>query len=94
MFRDLLVHVDGGQGGRRRVQFAVALAARMGARLSGLHVTPLPDVPPLYKPSRVAEVAAGISSELALDAREAATTFSEEATRRLATHAGSKRPAT
>jgi Universal stress protein family. len=84
MFRDLLVHVDGGQGGRRRVQFAVALAARMGARLSGLHVTPLPDVPPLYKPSRVAEVAAGIASELSLDAREAATIFNEEATQRLA----------
>ena len=84
MFRDLLVHVDGGQGGRRRVQFAVALAARMGARLSGLHVTPLPDVPPLYKPSHVAEVAAGIASELALDAREAATIFNEEATQRLA----------
>ena len=84
MFRDLLVHVDGGQAGRRRVQFAVALAGRMGARLSGLHVTPPADVPPLYKPSRVVEVAAEISSELALDAREAATTFSEEATRRLA----------
>ena len=84
MFHDLLVHVDGGQAGRRRVQFAVALAARMGGRLTGLHVTPPPDVPPLYKPSRIAEVAAGISSELALDAREAATIFNEEATQRLA----------
>src|ERR1035437_1415181 len=47
MVRDLLVHVDGGQAGRRRVQFAVALAGRMGARRSGLHVTPPADVPPL-----------------------------------------------
>jgi hypothetical protein len=31
MLRDLLVHMDGGQGGRRRVQFAVGLAARTGA---------------------------------------------------------------
>lgn len=83
MFRDILVHVDGGQAGRQRVQFAVRLAARMGARLSGLHVTPPVDVPPVYKPSRVAEVAAEISSELAVDARAAATIFSEEATQRL-----------
>ena len=83
MFRDLLVHVDGSPAGRRRVQFAVGLAARMDARLSGLHVTPPTEVPPVYKPSRVAQVAAEISSELALDARAAATIFSEEATQRL-----------
>ena len=50
MFRELLVHVDGSEAGRRRVRFAVDLAARMGTRLSGLHVTPVPEVPPLYKP--------------------------------------------
>jgi nucleotide-binding universal stress UspA family protein len=83
MFRDILVHVDGGQAGCQRVQFAVELASRMGARLSGLHVTPPAEVPPVYKPSRVTEVAAEISTELALDARGAATIFSEEATRRL-----------
>ena len=83
MWRDLLVHVDGSEAGRRRVQFAVDLAARLGARLSGLHVTPPVEVPPLYKPSRVAEVASDISSTLALDARAAATVFSEE-TQRLA----------
>ena len=78
MWRDLLVHVDGSEAGRRRVQFAVNLAARMGARLSGLHVTPPVEVPPLYKPSRVAEVAVDISEALALDARAAAAIFSEE----------------
>jgi nucleotide-binding universal stress UspA family protein len=83
MFRDLLVHVDGSEAGRRRVQVAVDLAARLGARLTGLHVTPPVEVPPLYKPSRVAEVASDISSILALDARAAATVFSEE-TQRLA----------
>jgi nucleotide-binding universal stress UspA family protein len=82
MFRDLLVHVDGSEAGRRRVQFAVDLAARTGARLSGLHVTPPVEVPPV-KPSRIAEVAADISEALALDARAAATVFSEE-TQRLA----------
>jgi nucleotide-binding universal stress UspA family protein len=83
MFRDILVHVDGREAGRRRVRFAVDMAARTGARVAGLHVTPPVEVPPLYKPSLVAEVAAEISSKLALDAHAAAAIFSEEATRHL-----------
>jgi nucleotide-binding universal stress UspA family protein len=79
MFRDLLVHVDGSRAGRRRVQFAVGLAKRMSARLSGLHVTPSVEVPPRYKPSRVDQAAAEISAKLALDARAAAMIFREEA---------------
>jgi len=79
MYRDLLVHVDGSEAGRRRVQFAVDLAARMGARLSGIHITPPAEVRPRYKPSRIAQVAADTSSELALDADAAAAVFSEVA---------------
>src|ERR1022692_852740 len=82
MFRDLLVHVDGSQAGRRRVQFAVDLAARTGARVSGLHVSPPAEVPPQYKPSMIDEVVAKIASKLASDARAAATVFSEEAAQR------------
>lgn len=78
MLRDLLVHVDGSQAGRRRVKFAVDLAGQIGARLSGLHVTPPVEVPPRYKPSRIDQVAAEIAAQLALDARTAATSFSEE----------------
>jgi len=77
------VHVDGGQAGRRRVQFAVVLAASMGARLSGIHVSPPAAVPPLYKPSLVENVAAGLSLKLTLDAQAAAAVFNEEATQRL-----------
>ena len=84
MFRDLLVHVDGSQAGRRRVQLAVALAKRISARLSGLHVTPPVEMRPRYEPSRVDEVAAEISAKLASDARAAAAIFSEEATQQLA----------
>jgi nucleotide-binding universal stress UspA family protein len=84
MFRDLLVHVDGGQAARRRVQLAAELAARMSARLSGLHVTPPVEVPLRYKPSLVAEAAAEISKRLAAKARAAATVFRQEATQRLA----------
>jgi len=84
MYRDLLVHVDGGEAGRRRLQFAVDLAARVGARLSGLHVAPPAEVPPRFKPSRVAEVSAHLSARLASDARVAATIFQEEAADRVA----------
>jgi nucleotide-binding universal stress UspA family protein len=78
-----MVHVDGSEAGRRRVQFAVDLAICMGARLSGLHVTPPVEVPHLFKPSQVPKTAASISSKLALDARTAAALFSEEAMQRL-----------
>lgn len=84
MFRDILVHVDGSESGRRRLHFAVDFAMRSGARLSGLHVTPPAEVPPRYKPTRVADIAAHLSSKLALDARAAATAFSEEIAGRLA----------
>ena len=79
MFRDLLVHVDGTEAGRQRVQFAVDLARRTGARLSGLHVTPPAEVPPRYKPTRVPQVATKIAAALVLDAHTAATAFREEA---------------
>jgi len=81
---DLLVHIDGSQAGRRRVQFAADLSVRMMARLNGIHVTPPAEVPPLYKPSLVEGVAADLSLKLALDAHVSATVFSEEATGRVA----------
>ena len=84
MLRDLLVHVDGSEAGRRRVQFAANLAVRTGARLDGIHVTPPAEVPPRYKPSRVDEVAANLSLRLALDAQAAAAVFNEETRGRLA----------
>ena len=78
MYRDLLVHVDGSSAGRRRLQFAMSLAHRMGARLSGLHVTPAPDVPLKFKPSHVAGAASEIALKLDSDARLASALFMEE----------------
>ncbi|MFS8116106.1 universal stress protein [Rhizobium jaguaris] len=75
MYRDLLVHVDGSKAGRRRVDFAAELANRLGARLTGLHVTPPPEVPPRFKPSLVGAVADDISAHLALDAQAAGDAF-------------------
>jgi nucleotide-binding universal stress UspA family protein len=83
MYRDLLVHVDGSSAGRRRVQFAITLARRMGARLSGIHVTPPPEVPLKFKPSQIAKAASEISLKLASDARAAAALFKEEAKQHL-----------
>src|ERR1035441_380580 len=82
MYRDLLVHVDGSEA-RRRVQFAIDLALRTGARLSGLHVMPPPDVPPLYKPSQLDEAIANMSLKLAANARAAKEAFKEEVAQRL-----------
>jgi nucleotide-binding universal stress UspA family protein len=83
MFRDLLVHVDGSDAGRRRLQFAIDLALRTGARLSGLHVMPPPDVPPLYKPSQLDEAVADMSRKLAANARAAREAFKEEVAQQL-----------
>ncbi len=79
MLRDLLVHVDSSESGRRRVRFAVGLAARTGARLSGIHVAPSAEVPPLYKPSQVDEIAGQLTSRLARETSAAAAIFSTEA---------------
>ena len=83
MIRDLLVHVDGSEAGRRRLRFAIDLALRTGARLNGLHVMPPPEVPPLYKPSQVDEATANMSLKLASNARAARKVFNEEAAQRL-----------
>ena len=83
MIRDLLVHVDGSEAGRRRLQFAIDLALRTGARLNGLHVMPPPEMPPLYKPSQVDEATANMSLKLASNARAARKVFNEEAAQRL-----------
>jgi nucleotide-binding universal stress UspA family protein len=83
MRRDLLVHVDGTDAGRRRLQFAIDLALRTGARLSGLHVMPPADVPPLYKPSQLDEAVANMSLKLTANARAAKEAFREEVAQRL-----------
>jgi nucleotide-binding universal stress UspA family protein len=84
MFRDLLVHVDGSEAGRRRLQFAIDLAQRTGARLSELHVMPPPDVPPVDKPSQLDEAVANMSLKLASNARAAREAFDEGVGQRLA----------
>ena len=56
-FKDILVHVDSTPASNIRLRLAISFARRFGARLSGLHVTPDPDVPPYFKPSAVARIA-------------------------------------
>ena len=80
MLRDLLVHVDGSLGSRRRVRLATNLAMRTGSRLSGIHVTPPAEVPSQFKPSLVEKVRADLSVSLAHNAVAAAQVFREETT--------------
>jgi nucleotide-binding universal stress UspA family protein len=56
-FKDILVHVDSTPASAVRLRLGLALARRFGARLSGLHVVPEPDVPPYFKPSAVERIA-------------------------------------
>lgn len=83
MICDLLVHVDGTDAGRERVQFATGLAVRTGARLTGIHVMPPVEMPPLYKPSQIKGVAEDLSRALAMDLEIARRTFAESAIAKL-----------
>lgn len=75
MYRDLLVHVDPTTGGRRRLAYALALAEVFDARLTGLHVRAPPDLPPLYKPSRIDQMLEEQDEHLALSAEKAEQLF-------------------
>ena len=66
------------------LQFSIDIALRTVARLSGLHVMPPPDVPPLYKPSQLDEAVENMSLKLASNARAANKAFNEEVGQRLA----------
>jgi nucleotide-binding universal stress UspA family protein len=78
MLCDLLVHVDGSEGGRSRTRYAVSLAQKLDARLTGLHVTPPPELPPVYKPGALEFELAKQSDILAQDSRDAEEIFREE----------------
>jgi nucleotide-binding universal stress UspA family protein len=71
MYRDLLVHVDGSSADGKGCSLPLPLARRMGARLSGIHVTPPPGRPLKFKPSHIIREASEISRTLASDARVA-----------------------
>ena len=75
VFRDLLVHVTADEAGERRVTYALDLASQLDARLTGVHVLTEPDVPPVFKPSRVAEAAARLAKREKSAAERAETLF-------------------
>ncbi len=77
MYRDILVHVDASEAGAGRLALALALASRFGARLSGLHVVPRPDLRPLYKPSVAEQVAHEVTKAAGEAARKAEALFRE-----------------
>jgi nucleotide-binding universal stress UspA family protein len=75
MIRDIVVHIGGSTSDRRLAELAIWLAEKTGARLHGLHVIPLAEVPPVYKASLVEEVATEIAAELTRKASAAAKSF-------------------
>jgi nucleotide-binding universal stress UspA family protein len=84
MLSDLLVHVSGDEAGRERVTLAVGLAQRTGAQLSGVHITPPPEIPPRYKPSQVDAAIARVAAKLKAEAQVARAIFAEETSQHLA----------
>jgi nucleotide-binding universal stress UspA family protein len=75
MYRDLLVHVDPSDGGRRRLTYALTMAEQLGARLTGIHVRTPPDLPPIYKPSYIDRITEELDARLALNAELSAELF-------------------
>lgn len=70
--RDILVHVDGGDGAAARVETAARLAVSQGARLTGLHVRRRFDMPVLaqsFAGPELDEALARASDEAAADVK-------------------------
>jgi len=79
-FKDILVHVDSTPESTMRLRLGLTLAHRFGARLSGVHIIPDPDVPPYFKPSAVERISA-IYRESAREAAVLAEANFREATK-------------
>jgi|SRR5450755_2963401 nucleotide-binding universal stress UspA family protein len=77
MWKDILVHCDGGEAGRRRLEYAAALAGQFQARLTGLHVIPPVEVPPVYRVGDVEAVDDRIGYSNERDAEFARANFEE-----------------
>ena len=82
IIEDILVHVDGTAAGKRRIAYAFDLAERHQARLTGVHVTALTDVPPYYKPSMIDQVLTALEHQGARDAQAAEGLFKSAASTR------------
>src|SRR5665213_1757408 len=79
-FKDILIHVDSTPASAIRLGLGLTLARRFGARITGLHIVPDPEVPPYFKPSAVERIAE-IYRENAGEAERLAETNFREATK-------------
>ncbi len=75
MIKDILVHVDGKESDQCRIAYAFEVAEHHRARLTGLQVTTLVDVPPYYKPSMVRQVETMLEQQSEQQAEMAAALF-------------------
>lgn len=79
-YRDILVHVDSTKPGSVRLSLAIALAKRFDARLSGIHIVPTPNVPPVYRSSTVERVAEGYAEAARKAAAKSEALFRDRVT--------------
>ena len=77
MIKHILVHVDATTAGKTCLNYAIALARHLDARLTGIHITPPAEIAPLYKPSKIAPALKIIEDRATDDARAAAACFRE-----------------
>jgi nucleotide-binding universal stress UspA family protein len=82
MIKDILVHVDGTEAGRRRTSYAFDLAEQHDARLTGLHVNAPIDIPPYYKPSMVEKAGTAMEQQSLQNAAASEATFKAAAAKR------------
>ena len=76
-FKDILIHVDSTPASALRLGLGLTLARRFGARITGLHIVPDPEVPPYFKPSAVERIAEIYRENAGEAARLAETNFRE-----------------
>jgi nucleotide-binding universal stress UspA family protein len=84
MIADILVHVDPTKAGARRLTYAFDLAERHRAHLSGVHVLSPVDVPPIYKPSLVEQIACDLGHQHEREATASESLFRATALKRSA----------
>jgi len=68
-FEDVLVIVDISRGCEARIDFAASVAARFGAHLTGLFISPAPEVPPMVDPPAAAALLVQQEMEIQADAQ-------------------------
>lgn len=77
MLKDVLVHIDNTGAGKSRLTYALELASRYGAMLTGVHVMPPVDPPTVFRPSLLGSVSEKLTERHLADAAGAKADFDQ-----------------